>query len=111
VQFDTTTGEPVLPANSEEAMQDISLIFNLDSAKCPENCFRPVGMAWDSQGRLWFASDSTGEIYVLDKLPGRDQRFVVPEGYYGKESASEKKGVSWELLLGLGLGAAWFGLL
>jgi hypothetical protein len=110
VLFDTTTGEPVLPANSGEVISDIRPIFNLDLSKCPENCFRPVGMAWDSNGRLWFASDSTGEIYVLYKLPGRDRQFIVPEGYYGKDSASGK-GVSWELLLGLGLGVAWFGLL
>ena len=23
-------------------------------------------MAWDSQGRLWFSSDSTGEIFVME---------------------------------------------
>lgn len=34
-------------------------------SKCPDDCFRPVGLAWDSKGRLWFSSDSTGEIYVL----------------------------------------------
>lgn len=24
-----------------------------------------MGLAWDSEGRLWFSSDSTGEIFVL----------------------------------------------
>jgi hypothetical protein len=37
---------------------------------CPSKCFRPVGLAWDSKGRLWMTSDSTGEIYVLQKQSG-----------------------------------------
>lgn len=40
---------------------------NSEPRKCPENCFRPVGLAWDSSGRLWMSSDTTGEIYVLQK--------------------------------------------
>lgn len=26
-----------------------------------------MGLAWDSKGRLWFSSDSTGEIFVMKK--------------------------------------------
>ena len=26
---------------------------------------RPVSLAWDSKGRLWFSSDATGEIFVM----------------------------------------------
>lgn len=40
---------------------------NPDISKCPSACFRPVGLAWDRAGRLWMTSDTTGEIYVLQK--------------------------------------------
>ncbi len=43
---------------------------NPDMSKCPDKCFRPVGLAWDSAGRLWMSSDTTGEIYVLQKSSG-----------------------------------------
>lgn len=34
---------------------------------CPGNCFRPAGLAIDSEDRVWFSSDSTGEIFVLQR--------------------------------------------
>jgi hypothetical protein len=40
---------------------------NADNSKCPDLCFRPVGLALDSKGRVFMSSDSTGEIYVLAK--------------------------------------------
>jgi TrAA12-like len=40
---------------------------NADDSKCPDQCFRPVGLALDSKGRVFMSSDSTGEIYVLAK--------------------------------------------
>lgn len=40
---------------------------NEDLSVCPEQCFRPVGMAFDGQGRLFMSSDATGEIYVVVK--------------------------------------------
>lgn len=42
------------------------MLTNPDLSNCPDNCFRPVGLAWDTKGRLWFSSDSTGEIFVLE---------------------------------------------
>lgn len=41
---------------------------NPDHSKCPGNCFRPAGLALDATGRVWFTSDTTGEIYVLQKV-------------------------------------------
>lgn len=38
---------------------------NPDLAVCPDNCFRPVGLAMDAQGRMFMSSDSTNEIWVL----------------------------------------------
>lgn len=63
VAFNAATGEPVEASDSTTALSDI--ISNPDLASCPGACFRPVGLAWDSQGRLFMSSDSTGEIYVL----------------------------------------------
>ncbi|KAK1775377.1 soluble quino protein glucose dehydrogenase [Copromyces sp. CBS 386.78] len=66
ISFDSSTGEPTVSAeNSRDALKDI--ITNQDNSVCPDKCFRPVGMAFDSEERLWMTSDSTGEIYVLLK--------------------------------------------
>lgn len=65
VQFDGTTGAPTAQADSNEATADV--LSNPDLSKCPDSCFRPVGLAWDAQGRLFMSSDSTGEVYVLQR--------------------------------------------
>lgn len=65
MQFDNNTGAPVAQADSKSATADV--LSNADLSKCPDSCFRPVGLAWDSQGRLFMSSDSTGEIYVLQQ--------------------------------------------
>ncbi|KAI3395227.1 hypothetical protein diail_1653 [Diaporthe ilicicola] len=65
VQFDSNTGAPVAPSDSNSATADI--LSNADLSKCPDSCFRPVGLAWDAEGRLFMSSDSTGEIYVLQR--------------------------------------------
>ncbi|KAK4547346.1 hypothetical protein LTR36_001002 [Oleoguttula mirabilis] len=61
-------GEPVQASNSTTAAVDI--VTNQDNSVCPDGCFRPVGLAWDSQGRLFFSSDATGEIYVVLRADG-----------------------------------------
>ncbi|KAI9800381.1 MAG: hypothetical protein M1825_004151 [Sarcosagium campestre] len=58
-------GSPVVPANSRSAAIDI--VSNADTSACPGDCFRPVGLAFDSKGRLFMSSDSTGEIWVIEK--------------------------------------------
>lgn len=65
VEFDASRGQPRELSNSTTALKD--LIFNGDGHNCPDNCMRPVGLAWDVKGRLWVTADSTGEIYVLEK--------------------------------------------
>lgn len=65
VSFDAATGMPTEPSDSITAIVDI--IRNTDNSSCPSSCLRPVGLAIDGQGRLFFSSDSTGEIYVLVK--------------------------------------------
>lgn len=66
VRFSQEEGMPVEPADSTSAAADI--LSNADNSKCPDGCFRPVGIAWDGQGRLFMTSDSTGEIYVLQQV-------------------------------------------
>lgn len=68
VQFDPSTGSPLAAANSTTAAIDI--VANQNITACPGACFRPVGLAWDSQGRLFFSSDATGEIYVVARTNG-----------------------------------------
>ncbi|KAK3176342.1 hypothetical protein OEA41_007665 [Lepraria neglecta] len=61
IQF--ADGEPVAPANSNTSYTDI--FANANNGVCPNNCFRPVSMAFDSQGRMFVSSDASGEIYVV----------------------------------------------
>ncbi|KAH8881416.1 soluble quino protein glucose dehydrogenase [Thozetella sp. PMI_491] len=56
-------GEPTEAADSKTAAKDV--LSNPDASQCPDKCFRPAGLALDSQGRIFMTSDSTGEIYVL----------------------------------------------
>ncbi|EMD00918.1 hypothetical protein BAUCODRAFT_118642 [Baudoinia panamericana UAMH 10762] len=61
-------GQPTQPSNSTTAAVDI--VSNANITNCPTGCFRPVGLAWDSQGRLFMSSDATGEIYVVLRANG-----------------------------------------
>lgn len=58
-------GEPVAAPDNNTATTDI--LANADNSVCPQNCFRPVGIAFDSKGRLFVSSDATGEIYAIEK--------------------------------------------
>ncbi|KAF2120882.1 soluble quino protein glucose/sorbosone dehydrogenase [Lophiotrema nucula] len=69
-------GSPTESANSSTAAIDI--VSNPDLSQCPDNCFRPVGLAWDSQGRLFMSSDSTGEIYVVVRTDGGSANEASP---------------------------------
>lgn len=61
-------GDPVDSRDSATAARDI--MSNVNVSACPGNCFRPVGLAWDSKGRLAMSSDSTGEIYIITRTDG-----------------------------------------
>jgi glucose/arabinose dehydrogenase len=56
-------GQPTEPATSKSA--EVRVMWNANNAACPNRCFRPAGLAWDAQERLFMASDTTGEIYVV----------------------------------------------
>lgn len=56
-------GMPSASSDSRDAARDV--MTTPDLGNCPDDCFRPVGLAWDSEGRLWVSSDTTGELFVL----------------------------------------------
>ncbi|KAH7306091.1 soluble quino protein glucose/sorbosone dehydrogenase [Rhexocercosporidium sp. MPI-PUGE-AT-0058] len=59
------SGSPVAAADSMTAAVDI--MTNPDNSKCPDGCFRPVGLALDDKGRIFMSSDATGEIWVVER--------------------------------------------
>lgn len=67
VEF-TMDGEPLHDPQSMTAAQDI--FANEDPSRCPGDCFRPVGLAVDPQGRIYMSSDSSGEIYLITRVSG-----------------------------------------
>ncbi|KAL8382055.1 hypothetical protein RB595_006032 [Gaeumannomyces hyphopodioides] len=71
VDFDKDRGEPIAERTSVTSLKPIiSNDLVGQGHTCPDTCMRPVGMNWDSRGRLWVAADSTGEIYVLESQSG-----------------------------------------
>ncbi|KAF9264133.1 soluble quino protein glucose dehydrogenase [Marasmius fiardii PR-910] len=56
-------GVPTEAPNSTIA--EIKVMTNQNNAACPDGCFRPAGLAWDSKGRLFMSSDATGEVFVI----------------------------------------------
>ncbi|KAF2745528.1 soluble quino protein glucose dehydrogenase [Sporormia fimetaria CBS 119925] len=61
-------GSPTEPSTSTDAAIDI--VSNRDLLRCPDECFRPVGLAWGAGERLFMSSDSTGEIFVITRDEG-----------------------------------------
>ena len=59
-------GQPVEPSTSTTAAVNIMQNGNLGS--CPNSCFRPTGLAWDSKDRLFMTSDTTGVPYAFVSL-------------------------------------------
>ncbi|EXJ59306.1 uncharacterized protein A1O5_12187 [Cladophialophora psammophila CBS 110553] len=62
------SGQPVDDLQSKTAARDI--FANADNSECPDDCFRPVGMAIDDRGRIFVSSDASGEIYLISKVSG-----------------------------------------
>ncbi|KAF2665863.1 soluble quino protein glucose dehydrogenase [Microthyrium microscopicum] len=70
--IDFKDGQPTHPATSKSAAIAILENRNVGSA-CKgfvSGCFRPTGVAIDAKGRIYMASDGTGEIYVIGKSDG-----------------------------------------
>lgn len=65
VAFNKDNGQPSAEHSSTTAAVDV--LTNPDLGNCPGNCFRPAGLAIDAKDRVWFTSDTTGEIFVLQR--------------------------------------------
>lgn len=89
IGFNSTTGDPVARSDSNTAATDI--LVNADNAKCPKNCFRPVGVAFDSHGRLFMSSDASGEIYVVMKEETVNSTSTSPAGTGSAPTATSSK--------------------
>ncbi|EPS44452.1 hypothetical protein H072_1549 [Dactylellina haptotyla CBS 200.50] len=59
-----SNNQPVAASDSMSGYQNI--MTNPNNNNCPSQCFRPVGLAFDSRGRLFVSSDATGEIYLIE---------------------------------------------
>jgi hypothetical protein len=70
IAWDSASGRPKAASDSKDAA--VAVFSNKDLTKCPRGCFRPVGLAWGTQERLFVASDTTGEIYVIANDGGKD---------------------------------------
>jgi len=81
--------KPVAPLSSNTGYQDV--FWNTDVTRCQGNgpsfssgCFRPAGLVFDNQGRLYMTSDttSTGEIWILGngKAPAQGTTVAPPPG-------------------------------
>ncbi len=59
-------GMPKEPHTSNKAENIV--VSNADPSTCPGKCVRPVHMAWDPHvgGRIFFTSDESGELHVID---------------------------------------------
>ena len=72
-------GLPTEPSTSQKGAIDI--MSNADVTTCYDSdCFRPVGLAWDSKGRLFMSSDTTGEIYAIVRKDGTPVNKVGSKG-------------------------------
>lgn len=88
-------GEPVAAPNNNTATTDV--LANPDNSVCkrdsPGNCIRPVGIAFDSLGRLFMSSDGTGEIYVIieDQSSSATATSSSPSATSSSKSDAEKQ--------------------
>jgi hypothetical protein len=69
---------------------------NADNSVCPDQCFRPVGLALDSKDRIFMSSDATGEIYVLAKTGASA---TTTSGGASPTSTKKSTGVRLEVLI------------
>jgi glucose/arabinose dehydrogenase len=97
VAFNAATGMPTEPADSTSAV--IPIMSNVDNSKCPDGCFRPVGLAFDRRGRLFMTSDSTGEIYVITRTDGGSVNSATPTTGSGPASATSSRAAAAGLVV------------
>ncbi|KAK0878337.1 hypothetical protein LTR87_007875 [Friedmanniomyces endolithicus] len=102
-------GDAVQPSDSLTAAVDI--VTNANQSACPSGCFRPVGLAWDKQGRLFMSSDATGEVYAIlrddgnqTSAAGSNATGTIPSSTASGSGSGSGSGRGW----GCGCGRAFF---
>lgn len=81
-------------------------MYNKDLSTCPDQCFRPVGLAWDSKNRLFMTSDSTGEIYILQQTDATPTSTTPGTIVTGTATSTAKPDAASGFAPSLGLGFA-----
>ncbi|KAI5118404.1 hypothetical protein M0805_007538 [Coniferiporia weirii] len=57
------------PIASPDSTTGYEFIIHVpDLTLCPDSCVRPVGLAFDRNGRLFVSSDSTGEVFYVQQI-------------------------------------------
>ncbi|KAG8789308.1 hypothetical protein FRC12_013662 [Ceratobasidium sp. 428] len=65
VPFKEDGSGPIAAPNSKTGYE--SIVGAPDLSKCASKCIRPVGLVFDQGGRLIVSSDSSGEVFVIQK--------------------------------------------
>jgi len=86
-------GEPVDSLQSTTAATDI--FSNQNITVCPDDCFRPVGMAIDSTGQIYVSSDASGEVYLITRAQSSGTTPGSPSSSSG--AAAGLSPPSWKL--------------
>ncbi|KAK1779667.1 hypothetical protein QBC45DRAFT_392140 [Copromyces sp. CBS 386.78] len=108
VRFDSTKGEPVEASDSTNSLVDV--MWNRDVSKCPDQCFRPVGLTVDGEERIWMTDDDKGDIWVLKQVG--EVKGDGDDGGSGSGSAngdSDSSAVPMRMKRS-GSGAEWLGI-
>jgi hypothetical protein len=82
-------GQPVHPSTSTTAA--IPIVENTNLARCPSGCFRPTAVTFDLKGRLYMASDKTGEVFVIGRTDGQSVDAVTLETTYNGGGGSRSR--------------------
>ncbi|KAL5425871.1 hypothetical protein PMIN04_002292 [Paraphaeosphaeria minitans] len=64
VAWNPQTGQPVANVTSGGGAAE-NIMVNANNNACPNKCFRPAGLAWSPNGKLFLSSDATNEIWVI----------------------------------------------
>ncbi|KAI0484119.1 L-sorbosone dehydrogenase [Xylariaceae sp. FL0804] len=100
-------GQPTEPSTSTTAAADV--VANRDNSVCPDDCFRPVGLAVDKSGRIFMSSDASGEVYLITKTSGGAT--TTSSGSAPSSSTSSPAALRYSSIQGSGVAALFASLL